>query len=80
MVRCIDNSLYCGVTTDLDRRIGEHNSNSVKGAKYTRGRGPVKLVYFEEYNDKQTAMQREYEVKQWDKVKKENLINQHNDS
>ncbi len=74
MVRCSDNSLYCGVTTDINRRVGEHNAKNYKSAKYTRARGPVVLVYVEEYPSKQEAMKREYEVKQWKKEQKEALI------
>ncbi|HRN69890.1 MAG TPA: GIY-YIG nuclease family protein [Candidatus Woesebacteria bacterium] len=74
IVRCKDNSLYCGFTTNLERRVEEHNSHNYKSAKYTRAKGPVKLVYFEQFNSKQEAMKREYEVKQWRKEQKENLI------
>lgn len=73
IVRCADNSLYSGVTTDVDRRIAEHNSKSSKSAKYTRSRGPVKLVHNQLYDTKQEAMIREYEVKQWSKQQKEAL-------
>ncbi len=74
LVRCRDNSLYAGVTTNLERRVGEHNAKNSKSAKYTRAKGPVILVYFEEFESKQQAMKREYEVKQWNKQAKENLI------
>lgn len=74
ILRCNDNSLYSGVTIDLERRVLEHNSDNKKGAKYTKSRRPVKLVYSEEYDNVQSAMKREYEVKQWSKVKKEQLI------
>lgn len=73
IVRCSDNSLYCGQTNNLERRIKEHNESS-KGAKYTRAKKPVKLVYSEEYPDIQSAMKREYEVKKWPKAKKEDLV------
>ena len=49
IVRCSDNSLYCGQTNNLQKRIDEHNSSKTKSAKYTKIRRPVKLVYFEEY-------------------------------
>jgi len=62
MVQCADKTLYTGITTDLKRRISEHNS-SVKGAKYTRSRRPVVLVYSENYPDKSSASKREYEIK-----------------
>lgn len=74
IVRCADNSLYCGITNDLHRRIAEHNSNSAKSAKYTRSRGPVNLVYQEIFSTKQEAMKREYLIKQFKKKDKENLV------
>jgi len=62
MVKCADDTLYTGIATQLDRRIEEHNS-SEKGAKYTRVRRPVELVYSEEYPDRSSASKREYEIK-----------------
>jgi putative endonuclease len=62
IVRCADDTLYTGIATELQRRIEEHNS-STKGAKYTRARRPVELVYHEHYNDRSTASKREYEIK-----------------
>ena len=62
IVKCADATLYTGIATQLDRRIEEHNS-SPKGAKYTRIRRPVKLVYSEEYADRSAASKREYEIK-----------------
>lgn len=73
ILRCKNNALYTGWTTDLKRRIEEHNSG--KGAKFTRAYRPVKLVYYEEYDDKIVAMKREYQIKQLSKAKKELLIN-----
>ena len=74
IVRCSDNSLYCGQTNNLEIRIKEHNSSKARGAKYLRARKPVKLVYYEEYRTLQLAMKREWQVKQWSKAKKEALI------
>lgn len=74
IVRCSDNSLYCGITTDLERRIKEHNSNTSKGAKYLRAKKPVHLVYFEKFKDRNSALVREAEVKKFSKSKKESLI------
>ncbi len=74
ILRCSDNSLYCGQTNNLQRRIQEHNSDKNKSAKYLRAKKPVKLVYFEEYPTLQLAMKREWQVKKWIKVKKEALI------
>jgi len=62
IVKCSDETLYTGIATQLDRRIEEHNS-SEKGAKYTRARRPVELVYSEEYRDRSSASKREYEIK-----------------
>ena len=74
ILRCSDNSLYCGMTTNLEKRLKEHNSKTSKGAKYLRAKKPVVIVYTETYTDIKTAMQREYEIKQWTKAKKEALI------
>lgn len=74
ILRCSDNSLYCGQTNDLDRRIKEHNFDNKKSSKYTRGRRPVKLVYFKKFKTMSEAMKRESEVKKWPKAKKEALI------
>ena len=62
IVECADKTLYTGIATELERRVEEHN-NSEKGAKYTRVRRPVKLVYSEEYPDRSSASKREYEIK-----------------
>lgn len=72
MVRCADGSLYTGWTTDLHRRMAAHNAG--KGAKYTRARLPVELVYFEEYATKEEAMQRESAIKKLSKKRKEVLV------
>ena len=62
IVQCADETLYTGIATDLERRIDEHN-HSDKGAKYTRARRPVTLVYHETFEDRSTASKREYEIK-----------------
>lgn len=62
ILRCIDDSLYTGITTELSRRVEEHNFSD-KGAKYTRTRRPVTLVYFEKHRDRSLASKREYEIK-----------------
>lgn len=72
ILRCSDESLYTGWTNSLEKRIKAHNSG--KGAKYTKARLPVELVYFEEYEDKIEAMKREYEIKQLTRIKKLKLI------
>lgn len=62
------------MTSDLDKRLKEHNSKGSRGAKYLRAKKPVVLVYSETYPDIKSAMAREYEVKQWTKAKKEALV------
>ena len=74
LVRCSDDSLYCGWTTDLKRRIDAHNGYIPGGAKYTRGRRPVTLVYAESFHQKQEAQRREYAIKRMAKTKKLRLI------
>lgn len=74
ILECFDNTLYTGVTTDLQRRVEEHNTSNL-GAKYTKVRRPVKLVYFENADDKVHAMQREYAIKQFSRKEKLELIN-----
>ena len=74
IVRCSDNSLYCGQTNNLQRRINEHNFNKNKSSKYLRAKKPFKLVYSEEYPTLQLAMKREWQVKKWSRAKKEALI------
>ena len=61
ILRCGDGTLYTGITDDVERRLKAHNSG--KGAKYTRGRAPVKLVYREEQPDKSAALKRELDIK-----------------
>lgn len=72
MVRCKDNSLYTGWTNNLEKRIEAHNIG--KGAKYTKTRGPVELVYYEQFETKEEAMSREYAIKQMTKKQKEKLV------
>ncbi|MCR4944709.1 MAG: GIY-YIG nuclease family protein [Clostridium sp.] len=72
IIRCGDGSLYTGWTNNLEKRFEAHSQG--KGAKYTRGRGPLKLVYFETFDDKREAMRREYAIKKMKKNEKENLI------
>ena len=72
LLRCADGSLYCGWTTDLDKRLKEHNAG--KGAKYTKSRRPVELAYWEVYATKQEAMRREAAIKKLKRKEKEELI------
>lgn len=61
ILKCADNTLYCGVTTDLERRVGEHNDGTA--SKYTRARRPVTLVGFASFPDRGTAQRVEHAVK-----------------
>ena len=72
ILRCADNSLYVGWTNDLEKRLKAHNSG--KGAKYTRGRLPATLVYFESFETKEEAMSREWHLKRLSHSEKEALI------
>ncbi|MGG7323810.1 GIY-YIG nuclease family protein [Clostridium baratii] len=72
IIKCSDDSLYTGWTNDLEKRFKKHQEG--KGAKYTKGRGPLELVYFEEYETKVQAMKREYEIKKMSREKKIKLI------
>ncbi|WP_411967686.1 GIY-YIG nuclease family protein [Haloferax sp. YSSS75] len=72
VLQCTDGSLYTGYTTDVERRVAEHNAGD--GAKYTRGRTPVELVYVEEFDSKSAAMSREYEIKQLRREQKLTLV------
>ena len=73
IVRCNDNSLYTGITTDLKRRLHEHNQTK-KGAKYTRSRRPVSLVYSKLVENRSIAQKEEYRIKKLNKIKKEELV------
>ncbi len=77
LLRCSDNSLYAGITTDINRRLDEHNYCNKKAAKYTRARRPVNLAYLETTDSKKTASQREYQLKQLPKHEKEQLVCSH---
>ncbi|MGB8658524.1 MAG: GIY-YIG nuclease family protein [Candidatus Zixiibacteriota bacterium] len=72
ILRCADSSFYSGITNNLEERLKEHSTGV--GAKYTKTRLPVKLIYSEEFPDKSSACKREIEVKGWRKEKKEALV------
>jgi len=72
IVRCSDNSLYTGITNDLEQRIKVHNEG--RGAKYTSTRRPVVLVYEEQCSSRSSALKREIQIKGWTKSRKEALI------
>lgn len=74
LLRCSDNSLYCGQTKNLQRRIQEHNFDDIKSAKYTKSRRPVELVYYEKYQSLSKVLKREFEIKKITKIKKESLV------
>ena len=72
MLKCADGSLYTGYTNDLQKRVDAHNSG--RGAKYTKSRLPVRLVYSEEHESKSSALKREAEIKKLTRSQKERLI------
>ncbi len=74
MLRCIDNSIYTGYTTDIKRRYAEHLKKSKKGAKYTHSRTPVSIAAMWETDSKSSAMKLEHFIKKLSKQKKEELI------
>ena len=80
ILKCSDGSLYTGITTDLTRRVQEHNQG--KGAKYTRSRLPVEILYFEKYPDRSTALKEEARIKKLKRKEKLCLIEgwQYNES
>ena len=76
ILRCGDGTLYTGITDDIPRRLAAHRAG--KGAKYTRGRGPLELVYTEQLPDKSAALRREIEIKRLRRAEKERLIKSQN--
>ncbi|MCX7194105.1 MAG: GIY-YIG nuclease family protein [Proteobacteria bacterium] len=72
LLRCADNTLYCGITNDLVKRVAAHNAGTA--AKYTRARGPVVLVYVEDCTDRSVASRREMEIKKLTRMEKLALI------
>lgn len=73
IIECADGTYYTGYTTDVKRRVKEHNQGI--GSKYTRSRLPVSLLYFEKYSSRSKAMKREYEIKSLTRREKEEIIN-----
>ncbi|MEM7291910.1 MAG: GIY-YIG nuclease family protein [Pseudomonadota bacterium] len=74
ILRCADNSLYTGVTTDVERRLAEHNDDNRLGARYTRARRPVSLIYQEAQPNRSAACRREAEIRKLTKREKETLV------
>ena len=72
LLRCSDDTLYCGWTNDLEKRLANHNAG--KGAKYTKTRTPVTLVYYETFDTKEEAMRREVAIKKLPRKEKLKLI------
>ena len=68
ILKCADDTLYCGWTNDLEKRLAAHNAGTA--AKYTRTRRPVELVYYEEFKTKQEAMSREFHIKRMSRLEK----------
>ena len=78
MLRCKDGTLYTGITTDVQKRFEAHQAG--RGAKYTRGRGPLALVYRETCGDHSTALKREAEIKKLPREQKQKLIKEYENS
>jgi len=75
ILKCADNTLYTGYARDIKKRLSEHNGKStIEGAKYTRSRRPVKLLYQEVFPSRSEAQQREYAIKQLSRLQKQALI------
>ena len=72
IVQCKDDTLYCGWTNNLEKRVASHNAGT--GAKYTKNRRPVELVYYESFETKEEAMSREYAIKKLSRQEKLKLI------
>lgn len=75
LIRMANGNLYCGITTDLNRRFQEHSANNSKTAKALRNKGPLQLCFSYQTSNKRQALQLEYQLKQWPKARKEQLIN-----
>ncbi|NYT26856.1 MAG: GIY-YIG nuclease family protein [Candidatus Thiodubiliella endoseptemdiera] len=76
LLECTNNTLYCGVTNDIKKRLRQHNGEIIGGAKYTRANGPCELVYQENAKDRSTAQKRECEIKALSRSEKLTLIRQ----
>ena len=74
ILRCNDGTYYTGITTDVGRRINEHNTSNTKGAKYTRARRPVEIEEYKDFKDRIHASKEEYRIKQLSRAHKEKLI------
>jgi putative endonuclease len=74
LIRCRDDTLYTGISTDVDRRFAQHRSEGYSGSKYLKGRGPLSLVFKEKLGSKSLALKVEYRVKRMTKARKEKLV------
>ncbi|MCW8963771.1 MAG: GIY-YIG nuclease family protein [Gammaproteobacteria bacterium] len=74
IIRCVNNSLYTGITTDTERRLQEHQGKDGRGAKYLKGKGPLTMVWQTAVNNRSMASKLEHQIKQLNKVNKERLI------
>jgi len=74
IIRCRDDTLYTGISTDVYRRFAQHRSEGYAGSRYLKGRGPLSLVFKEKLGSKSLALKVEYRVKRITKARKENLI------
>jgi putative endonuclease len=76
MVRCSDRTLYTGITKDPEKRLNDHNTGR-NGARYTRSRRPVQLVYQEKFSSRSAAARREYQLKQMSRAEKQKIMQDH---
>ena len=74
ILRCADGSLYCGIATDVERRFTEHQEGAPKGAKYTRGKGPLELVFQKEIGTRSEATKEEMRIKKLSRSAKLELV------
>ena len=75
ILKCVDDSLYCGITNNIEKRLKQHKGEIIGGAKYTRSHWPCKLVYKEKSASRSQALKREVIIKKMSKVEKQTLIN-----
>lgn len=75
ILKCVDDSLYCGITNNIEKRLKQHKGEIIGGAKYTRSHWPCKLVYKEKSASRSEALKREAIIKKMSKVEKQTLIN-----
>ena len=74
ILRCADDSLYTGISNDIEKRLKQHNGEEKNGAKYTRGRRPVSLAWQESCDDRSSALKREAEIKKLSRIEKDRLL------